>query len=205
MESELLYNILEHDIASLFYDRQADNVPRDWMAKVKAGYKKLAPFFNTARMVQEYTEHYYMPSFERYQQLTTPDLTLGNAFSNWRRKVLAGWKNVRISDVQVSKREVQVGSEIEVNAKVSLNTLTPADVRVEAYYGLLTARGDIGGDAEAVEMRPENMDGNGKGDYVFKTKIACDTSGDRGISVRVMPSNPSLPSPFALGVMSWAK
>lgn len=205
VESELLYNILEHDIASLFYDRQADDVPREWMSKVKAGYKKLAPYFNTGRMVQEYTEHYYMPSFERYQQLTTPDLTLGNAFSDWRRKVLSTWKDIRISEVHVSEREVQVGSEIEVTAKVSLNSLTPADVRVEAYYGLLTARGEIGSDAQAVEMRPENMNGNAKGDYIFKAKIACETSGDRGISVRAMPNNPSLPSPFALGIMSWAK
>ncbi len=205
VESEILYNILEHDIAAMFYNRQADNVPREWMGMVKAGYKKLAPFFNTGRMVQEYTEHYYMPSFERFQQLMEPDLTLGNAFTAWRKNVLASWNGIRISDVHVSEQEVHVGSEIEVSALIALNSLTPADVRVEAYYGTLTARGDINVGAQSVEMRPESMTPAENGSYRFKAKIVYETSGDRGISVRVMPNNPSLPSPFALGVMTWAK
>jgi glycogen phosphorylase len=201
VESEALYNILEHDIATLFYERATDNVPRGWMRKMKQSFRQLAPYFNTSRMVQEYTTDLYMPNYRRYVGLVQPDLTAGSEFAAWRTRVLSAWKDVRVADVTVNEREVSVGSEITVTAKVALGSLTAADVFVQAYYGNLTARGDISDDATAVQMTPVGGSGNMQ---TFTATISAETSGDRGISVRVMPNHPNLQSPFALGVMSWA-
>jgi starch phosphorylase len=202
VESEALYNIVEHDIVPTFYNRQADNVPREWLHKVKAGFKKLAPFFNTGRMVQEYTEHYYMPAYRNYTSMTQPNLGVGEKFAAWRHNVLAVWKDVQVKDVKISENEIKVGTEIQVTAQVELGSLTPDDVRVELYYGLLDARGEIGENSDAVQMQPAK---GSTGTVEFSASIHYDTSGERGVSVRVLPRNSSLPSPFSLGVISWAK
>lgn len=202
VESEALYNILEHDIAPLYYERMADNVPRGWMKKMKQSFKTLAPYFNTSRMVQEYTTDLYMPNYRRHISLVQPDLKAGSEFAQWRTRVLSAWKDVRVADVTVNEREVSVGSELVVNAQIELGALTAADVFVEAYYGTLTSRGDISDDATAVQMTP--VPGASGNVQTFAVTIIAETSGDRGISVRVMPNNKSLQSPFALGVMSWA-
>jgi starch phosphorylase len=204
VESEALYNILEHDIAPLFYERQADRVPREWMNKVKAGYHKLAPYFNTSRMVKEYTTDLYMPSFERYYRLTTPDMEAGKTYAAWRRNVADAWKSVSVSNVSVSERSIRMGKQLEITADVLLGTLAPSDVCVQAYVGPLTPRDEIDeARAQVVEMQP--VAGATTGVVQFRAAFNPQNSGDSGVSVRVMPLNPSLPSPFYLGMMNWAK
>jgi starch phosphorylase len=203
VESEALYNVLEHDIIPMFYERTTDNVPRGWMRKVKNGYKTLAPFYNTGRMVMEYTDNFYMPCYHRYQAMITPDMSGGHAYARWRRTVAAEWKHVRVQEVQVSQREIRVGTEIEVTAQVQLGALQPQDVCVQAYYGNVVASGEISADAaHTVTMQPDAAP-DAAGVYTFRAAISPRTSGDRGFSVRVMPNNENLASPFALGLMTW--
>jgi len=44
----------------LFYKRDENNIPVDWVKLIKSSIKNLAPYFNTDRMVKEYTEMFYM-------------------------------------------------------------------------------------------------------------------------------------------------
>lgn len=202
VESEALYNILEHDIIPLFYDRGRDPLPREWIRKVKNGYRKLAPFFNTDRMVQEYTNLLYMPANDRNSQLLANNMATGLSYAAWRKKVEAAWPAIRIANVDISKRVVKVRAEEAVTATIDLGSLTPDDVRVQLYYGPLTPRGDIGAHGEAVDMLPAD-ERNGS-TYQFSAKVSYTTSGERGISVRVLPSHPCLPTPFVPGLITWA-
>ncbi len=43
----------------LFHERDADGVPRRWIAMMKESVRAVAPFFNTQRMVREYAERFY--------------------------------------------------------------------------------------------------------------------------------------------------
>src|SRR5437016_1244551 len=56
IESVALYDILEKQVVPLFFQRTVDNVPRAWIARMKNCMRKLAPVFNTNRMVRDYTE-----------------------------------------------------------------------------------------------------------------------------------------------------
>lgn len=58
-ESDSLYDILENDIIPLFYKRDENNIPLDWVKKIKGSIKNLAGNFNTERMVKEYYEMFY--------------------------------------------------------------------------------------------------------------------------------------------------
>jgi hypothetical protein len=51
-------------------------------------------------------------------------------------------------------------------------------------------------------MQPDTAP-DAAGVYTFRAAISPRTSGDRGFSVRVMPNNENLASPFALGLMTW--
>jgi starch phosphorylase len=57
-----LYQILENEIIPLFYhERSADNLPADWIAKMKSSIRTLSPRFSIQRMVKEYTDCMYFP------------------------------------------------------------------------------------------------------------------------------------------------
>jgi glycogen phosphorylase len=64
VDAESLYSTLENEIVPLFYNRSADNLPNDWIAKIKESVKTLAPQFSTKRMVKEYMTMLYQSAIE---------------------------------------------------------------------------------------------------------------------------------------------
>jgi starch phosphorylase len=165
--------------------------------------RELAPFFNTDRMVQQYTDEMYMPCHTLINKLTTPTLEKGMEYAAWRVRLNEAWKSVSVSSVQVSEETLKVGADLEVKALVQLGQLKPEDVQVQLYYGQLNPRGEISSGGSALNMQLVGADG-GDGSYMFKAQITYDTSGERGLSVRILPNHASLPTPFQPGTIRWA-
>lgn len=61
-DAESLYTTLENEIIPLFYDRDSKEVPHEWIARMKASIRTVAPQFSTRRMVKEYIERFYGPA-----------------------------------------------------------------------------------------------------------------------------------------------
>ena len=61
-DAATLYGLLEQEVAPLFYDRDADGIPRSWLARVRASMRTLAPAFCAGRMLHDYVERMYTPA-----------------------------------------------------------------------------------------------------------------------------------------------
>ena len=59
-DSANLFKALTTEVIPLFYQRDADGVPRQWLQRVRRAMSTLVPQFTTSRMVKEYTEKYYV-------------------------------------------------------------------------------------------------------------------------------------------------
>ncbi len=55
-----MYSLLENDIVPMYYDRDADGVPQEWIAKVRKAMQTLISPFNTHRMVRDYLTDIYV-------------------------------------------------------------------------------------------------------------------------------------------------
>lgn len=64
-DSQSLYDLLEHQIVPLYYQRDADGLPREWIKRMKASIATVVPRFSTARMVRNYLEEAYLPAAQR--------------------------------------------------------------------------------------------------------------------------------------------
>jgi glycogen phosphorylase len=64
-DADALYRLLEEEVVPAFYDRDADDIPRRWLAVVKEAIRTVAPRFGARRMVKEYAERMYLPRFKR--------------------------------------------------------------------------------------------------------------------------------------------
>jgi starch phosphorylase len=57
-----LYHLLENEIVPLYYgERGADNIPHEWVARMKESIRTVTPQFSMNRMVKEYVERLYFP------------------------------------------------------------------------------------------------------------------------------------------------
>jgi len=68
-DAEALYKLLEDEVVPLFYERDADDIPRDWVRVMKEAIRTAVPTFCTRRMVKEYTEKFYVPAARRAEAL----------------------------------------------------------------------------------------------------------------------------------------
>ncbi len=59
---EALLALLENEIVPMYYDRDAQGVPRHWMQRVKRSIRTLAWRFNADRMVMDYVRNCYLPA-----------------------------------------------------------------------------------------------------------------------------------------------
>lgn len=204
VEAEALYDLLEGDVIPTFYERRTDKLPRRWIARMKASIASLCHFFNTHRMVREYTEGFYLPAAARHHQLTADGLAHARSLAAWKERLHQQWPAVRIvSVVSGELAELQVNSEIKVQTQVQLGALTPEDVVVELYLGLINADNEIV-KAQTVPMRANGEHSNGV--YLFEaTSVACGHSGLHGFTVRVLPHHPDLVTLFLPGLVVWAE
>ena len=61
-DAESLLSVLENEIVPCFYSsRTSDNLPMDWITRIKESIRTLAPQFSTRRMVKEYLDDFYFP------------------------------------------------------------------------------------------------------------------------------------------------
>jgi len=60
VDSENLYNVLTQEVIPAFFNRGTDGIPRQWIGKIREAWKTLAAEYSTWRMVQEYTNKYYL-------------------------------------------------------------------------------------------------------------------------------------------------
>lgn len=60
-----LYATLENEIIPLYYEqRSADNLPAEWIARIKENIRTLGGQFSTRRMLKEYVDQLYVPAIQ---------------------------------------------------------------------------------------------------------------------------------------------
>ena len=203
IEAEALYELLEHDVIPTYYERGAEGLPRRWITLQKASIATLCYFFNTHRMVQEYTDSGYLEAHRRYRDLAADKAARAEALSAWVERIRGQWRDVRVEAVdQGPLQGITVGDRISASARVHLGELAPKDVCVHMYWGRLNPNGEIVNPKVAV-MTPSSR--HNATAYSFEAWVAvCCESGPHGFTVRVLPSHPDLLSPARLGLVAWA-
>jgi starch phosphorylase len=203
IEANDLYDLLEKEVVPLFYDRDADALPRRWIAKMKDAIRLNCPFFNTARMVREYAQRAYFPASDRYHTLTAENYAPAKELADWKTKLNESWYNIKIKDIDISSNtDVKVNQTITVKAKVDLANLSQNDIQVELYQGAIDANGEIV-NGEPVVMENQGTDSNSLN--LYNVEVAYHTSGLQGLSLRVLPKHPHLANSYEPRLIVWAQ
>jgi len=204
IEARLIYEALEKEIVPLFYDRGDDNIPRGWIEMVKNSMAQLGPFFNTDRMVEQYTLKFYLKSFERRKTIMKNKWRLAKEFTVWKNKLINSWEKVKIIsyEQQNKAQKLKVGDSFKLSAVVELGNLTPDDVEVQIYFGNL----NLTEQPHANNYQPmhfvKKIDNSSK--YYYEGEIKCNTTGNFGYTLRILPQHDLLINKFELGLIKWA-
>jgi glycogen phosphorylase len=203
LEAAALYSLLEREIVPAFYDRGADHVPRQWVQWMRQSIARLCPVYNMARVVQAYTERYYLPGADRTARLLANGAERARQLTGWKETVEREWHNVRVQEVrEAPPSEVTSGAEFRVAAAITLGGLTPDDVVVQLCVGKLDAH-DRAVWADIVPMVPVGNDPDGLHLYEVSSASSGE-SGHHGYTVRVLPRHAEEGTALMPGLITWA-
>lgn len=201
IESKALYDLLEKEILPLFYDRDDNDVPHKWVARMKQCIAQLAPLFNTNRMVQDYAEKFYLPALERARALAVDDLAASVDFAKHKEELRRAWGSLSIEDVsEPPSVNVGVHEEVPVTAVVNLGQLAPEQIRVDVYTGNVDNDGQLI-NGSAIPLRHDQDLGDNRHRFVGSVQPAG--SGRHGYAVRIVPGGDMLEGFPIPGLILW--
>ena len=202
IEASSLFDILEHQVVPLFYDRHGDDMaPKRWVGKVKHSLATLGPRVSAARMVRDYVEELYEPTAARATKLVGNGAADAKALAAWKQRVSAAWHAVHIEWIEADDAVAELGASRAAEAAVALGDLSPDDVDVQLLHG------PVGQNDELTESTAVSMEHVGAVDdhhARYRGTFAAARAGRYGFTVRVVPHHPDLVGPSELGLASWA-
>jgi glycogen phosphorylase len=196
-EATSLFGLLEREIVPLFYDRDADGVPVQWVNTMKENWRSLGPFVTAARMVRDYTSFLYEPAAAGAQAMLADGGGRGKSLATWKSRVRAAWVDVKVIDVGVDTSAAHEGDIRTVRADVELGALDPSEVTVQALHGPIDSTGSFIGAPGAFTLASSDSG-------AFEGEYEVGEAGPYGVSVRVLPHHHDLVSPMEMGLVVWS-
>ena len=213
VEAEALYDLIEHQVAPTFYDRNENDVPERWVGNIRHTLATLSPELSADRMVRQYVERLYRPAAHYERLMSKNNYRAARELAAWKGRVVSRWPAVAVTYVESGGVSTvpQVGDELHLRAHVQLNGLLPGDVTVEVVYGRSLV-GDELRDTQSHQLvaspTPESAEliepAIGESLTVFTGTLVLDRAGAFGYTVRVVPCNELLISPAEMGLVAIA-
>lgn len=202
VEGHLLYDTLEREVIPLFYQRDADGIPRGWVKNIKTTLKRLGFAFSSNRMVAEYTDRCYLNADRDCGNLKAREYALAREMAQWRRKLVGNWGKMQVINLttEFGDEFLRTGDEVGIVAEINLGELNPDDVAVELYHGPVDDREVISnGLIEKMEVQKSS-----NGVHAYRGSIVCQYAGRYGFALRIVPGHYALPHHLIPGFIMWA-
>jgi starch phosphorylase len=190
-----MYQLLENEIVPLFYRRDGQGVPQEWIAKVRASMARLTPRFSSNRMVTEYAEKAYLPAAKAYLRRAAENGQLGASLLEWHGQLADGWRGLRFDGVQA----VQADNQWVFQVRVYLGELRPAWVRVELYGEAPNGQPPI-----CLPMESRGMIAGAVNGYIYTATAPNDRPADF-YTPRVVPHHPAAYVPAEEAHILWQR
>jgi starch phosphorylase len=194
-EAEALYDLLEHAVIPEFYTRDAQGIPRAWMARMRESMARLTPRFSSNRAVREYTEQYYLPAASAYRERALDKGRIGVDIINWRHALDQNWSALHFGEVQIEEHD---GQHVFV-VQVCLNNVDPKAVRVELY-----ADSGMDGAPEQYEMQHVGKLAGDAGDDLYRTAVSA-ARPPSDYTVRAIPHRDGVAIPLEEPRILWQR
>ena len=202
LEAAALYELVEKQVRTRFYDVGADGVPERWVDMVRHTLQTLGPKVLASRMVRDYVHQLYAPAAVASRGLASSSYAPAREVAAWRATVARTWPSVRVVHVDTAGVETpQVGSALQLRASVDLAGLPADAVVVQAVYGRVDEADDIHRPATRV-LTPAGTGEDGL--PRFEGEVPLERPGSFGYTVRVLPHHALLPGASDLALVTTA-
>jgi hypothetical protein len=203
LDAERIYTLLENDITRKFYDRNADDIPEDWVGMIRNNIAHVAPEFTMNRMVRDYMERFYMKLYDRTLTLSKNDFQVPKELARWKHRVLTLWKNINVVEYDipdVTREEFIVGNTYTGKVVLDLNGLSADEIGVEMVHSKSATGHDQNVFRGTLELECTKRDGS-MVEYTFVQEV--DETGVFDVGFRIYPKHKMIPHRMDFPLVRW--
>ena len=199
-EARELYEILQDKVIPLYYNRGKMGYSQGWVEIAKRSIATIAPQFNSARMLNDYIQNFYIPAIKQGKVYHADNYQNSFEISQWKEKIRNAWDQIKIRIIEEPTKQLDFGKNIMIKVGVYLNGLDSDDVCLE----LLMSRVDNKIEDKTIRYSKFSCIGKIDNDEtIFEADFAPEVCGKLEYSIRIYPSHPLLTHKFELGMMHW--
>ena len=203
-DSKSLHCLLENEIIPLYFNRDVNGVPTEWVKIMKESIKSVTPMFSTHRMLLDYTRDFYDPCIDRVRRIKQSGFEPLRILSSFKQNIRSSWPDVRIiadsNQYSLPEHSVKSGESIMLNARVYLGSLSPDDAAVEVYYGPVVNNQIRHG--ETAEMSVVKQADSSS--FYYSVNLSIAEGGEYGYTFRVIPKHKELFNKHDIPFIKWA-
>jgi phosphorylase/glycogen(starch) synthase len=202
LDAQVIFSLLENEIVPLFYNRDENGIPHEWVKFIKNSIAEIAPQFTTKRMIDDYIKRYYSKLYSRSLEMKKNDYEMAVRIAEWKRNVRRIWDDVKVISARFPDYETQpmnLNENFYGEVTLDLSMLSPDDVGVEVVITDSTDKIN----ANILAKYPGNLvEINNK---VARYEIVGSTKkpGFYNYAVRIFAKNDLLPYPQDSGLVKW--
>jgi starch phosphorylase len=191
IDSVSIYNQLEKQIIPMYYENTNEKFSKHWVEKMKESIKSVTSFFNTSRMLKEYTQKLYMPALEQYKNFSNENYKLAKELVRWINLLKENWDAIKIHVIfDQDLLEVKNAEEdLEIKAEIYLPGIGPDSILPEIVVARLEEGKTVDIQRHDMKLIKEVQ----KDTYLYSARFKIEDRGEYGINVRVSPNHPCTP------------
>ena len=134
LDAQTIYSMFENEIIPLYYKRDENNIPVDWIQYVKKCIAEIAPEYTTKRMIDDYKDRFYTKMYQRVTKTKENDYEILKDVAKWKQKILASWDKIEVVSVDAPstpKHKYLSGENYHVEVALDLKDLIDEKICVE--------------------------------------------------------------------------
>lgn len=202
LDSSTIYNIIENDIAPMFYDVDKNGISSDWIQTIKNTVAQVASNFTTNRMMSDYLRQYYVPLGHRSAELVADDFAKARDIAFWKKTLRREWPRIEILSFTKPdnvRQSLALGKEYVCELKVNIGDLNPEDIGVEILIADQNAKGEY----RIRDIFPFHLESFDDGIALYKAQIIPDFTGMYQVAGRMFAKNAALPHRQDFELVRW--
>jgi starch phosphorylase len=201
-EGRSLYEILQDKVIPLYYARGPMGYAPGWVHKAKRSIATITPRFNSARMVGEYVNKFYLPADQQWRRKSANDHAAARRLAAWKDKVRLAWPRGAMRRVDNPCKRIAFGESLRIEIAVRLDGLAPDDITIEMLMGRPSANAKSKPPHRLFLEYAGPVDGD-SAESLFAITLTPDVCGKLDYRIRAYPHHDLLTHPFEMGMMIW--
>ncbi len=194
-----IYNMLEREIIPTYYRRNASGVPNEWVKFIKNSIANIAPQFTTKRMLNDYTNKFYLKLENRHAMMKKDDYAMAKEISSWKKKVVRSWDSIDVVSIDFAdpiKAPLVLGEKYAGEVILDLKELSDISIGIE----MIITEGNNNKIVKTIElklMRQEDTRAH------YSIELTPSKPGAFNYGLRMYPKNEKLPHRQDFSYVRW--